>query len=382
LNAALFLARRYVRASRKEAQVGVVGAAAFFGLAVGVGALVVSLALLAGFQTHIRSRLLLETPHLVVTPAGRGDFSSADGLDAKLAAFDGVTSVSPIARGQVWIALRGQLVPAVAIGRAGATGLRLDGSQSRPLGALPEDVLTIVSSRQRLSPLGPVPIVTTLPLEEILPSSTGRRLPEAVLPLEEARRLFALGETGATGYELRLADPSRAAAVGEAIRARLGTGLATTTWEEANRALVLALRLERLVLFATVFLIVVVAGLNLAATSAVLAATRARDAAVLGVLGAGPAVVTRVFVLAGALVGVAGTVAGMLLGTGAAIALDRTGAIPLPAQLYALSHVPFRVEPGDVLLVGALSMVWAVLAASLPARQAARQDLAEVLRGA
>ena len=377
---ALLLARRYLRASRKEAQVGVVALAALLGLTLGVAALVVSLALLSGFQTHIRSRLLAETPHLTVTPAGRDAFTPADGLAERLAALPGVVSVSPVARGRIWISVSGRTAPAAAVGRSGAKGLVLELSQARPLGAVAGDDVTVVSSRTRLSPLGPVPIAVSMVVEKVVPASTGRREPEAVLPLEAARRLFTLPEGGASAYEVFLADPRRAAATARSVEAALGGGVATTTWEQANRSLVLALKLERAVLFATVFLIVIVAGLNLAATSAVLAATRAGDAAILAVLGAAPRTVARVFLAAGACVGIVGTAAGAVLGTTAALVLNATHAIPLPAQLYSLAHVPFRVDPLELAAVVALSVLWSFAASALPARTAARRPVAEVLR--
>ncbi|HUM02416.1 MAG TPA: FtsX-like permease family protein [Thermoanaerobaculia bacterium] len=377
---ALLLARRYLLASRKEAQVGVVALAALLGLTLGVAALVVSLALLAGFQTHIRSRLLAETPHLTVTPAGRDAFTPADGLAEKLAALPGVVSVSPVARGRIWISISGRTAPAQAVGRAGTTGLVLDLSQARPLGAVAGDDVTVVSSRTRLSPLGPVPIAVSMAVEKVVPASTGRREPEAVLPLEAARRLFALPEGGASAYEVFLADPRRATLAARGVVDALGGGVSATTWEEANRSLVLALKLERAVLFATVFLIVIVAGLNLAATSAVLGATRAGDAAILAVLGAPPRTVARVFLAAGAGVGILGTAAGALLGTAAAVVLDATRAIPLPAHLYSLAHVPFRVDPLELGAVVVLSVLWSFAASALPARTAARRRVAEVLR--
>ena len=378
---ALFLARRYLRASRKEAQVGVVALAAFLGLTLGVAALVVSLALLAGFQAHIRGRLLAVTPHLTVTPKGRDSFEAKEALEARVRAVPGVAAVLPVARGRVWISVAGKTAPAEAVGREGPKGLILDLNQARPLGALAGDAATLVSSRTRLSPLGPVPIVLSTTIEELASPTTARRAPEAVLPLADARRLFALGDGGATGYEVFLSDPSSAAARAPEVAAALSGDVTVTTWEEANRSLVLALRLERIVLFVTVFLIVVVAGLNLAATSAVLAATRAEDAAILSVLGASPRTVARVFLAAGAGVGVAGTAAGALLGTAAALVLERTGAIPLPAHLYSLTHVPFRVDPAELVAVVALSVLWSLLAASLPARTAARRSVAEALRG-
>ncbi len=377
-----FLARRYLRASRKEAQVGVVALAAFLGLTLGVAALVLSLALLAGFQAHIRSRLLAETPHLTVEPAGRDPFTPADGLEKRLAALPGVVSVSPVARGRVWISVSGRTAPAEAVGRAGVKGLVLDLTQARPLGAVAGDDVTLVSSRTRLSPLGPIPIALALRIQAVGPPVTGRRAPEAVLPLDAAQRLFALPEGGATGYELFLADPRRAARAAREVEAALGPSVKVTTWEEANRPLVSALKLERTVLFATVFLIVVVAGLNLAATSAVLAATRAGDAAILAVLGAPPRTVAAVFLTAGVGVGLAGTAAGAVLGAAGAWILEATRAIPLPSHLYSLGHVPFRVDPRELLAVVVLSLLWSAAAASRPARTAARRPVAEVLRDA
>ncbi len=224
-------------------------------------------------------------------------------------------------------------------------------------------------------------MTASLPVEEVTAVATGRRQPEAVLPAGAARRLFGLPEGGATGFELRLADADGADAAAALARGALGEATtATTTWREANRPLLLALRLERVVLFATVFLVVVVAGLNLAATSAVLAATRRGDAAVLTVLGATPGVLARVFLLAGVILGAAGTLTGLALGAALAVVLDATRAIPLPAQLFSLAHVPFKPGVRDLLAVGTFSLLWSVLSSLVPARMASRVDVTEALR--
>ena len=356
-------------------------AAAFVGLVLGVGALVLSLALLSGFQGHVLARLAEEAPHVLVAPAGRPDFAAAEGVASRLGALPGVVSVTPVVRGRGWLTVRGQAVPAILAGREGARGLTLDPGQARQLAALPGEDVTVVSSRTRLSPLGPVPVTASIPIEKVAPGATGRRQPEAILPAADARRLFGLPEGGATGFELRLSDPEAAPDVAATAKAALGAATtSTTTWREANRPLLLALRLERLVLFATVFLVVVVAGLNLAATSAVLAATRRGDAAVLTVLGATPRVLSRVFLLAGLFLGVVGTGAGLLLGGALAVVLDATKAIPLPAELFALAHVPFKPAARDLAAVAVFSLLWSFLSALVPARMAARVDVTEALR--
>lgn len=357
-------------------------AAAFAGLVLGVGALVVALALLSGFQHHIRGRLSEESPHLTVFPRGRASFVAAEGVGARLAALPGAVSVRPVVRGRAWVGVRGRSLPLEVVGREDVRGLRLDSVAARSLEAWAGDEVTVVSSRTRLSPLGPVPVVFATTIAGVEAPPAGRRVPEAVLPLDEARRLFGLGPGDASGWEIRLAEPSAAATAESWVKFALGEGARTVTWEQANRSLVLALRLERVVLFAAVFLIVVVAGLNLAATAAVLAATRSRDAAILAVMGASPGQVAAVFLAAGALVGATGTVAGVGLGWIASILLDRSGAIPLPARLYTMDHVPFRLETADLLVVAILSILWSVVASAGPARTAARADVAEALRGA
>ena len=359
-----------------------VALAAFLGLALGVAALVISLALLSGFQQHVRGRLLEETPHLLVEPSGRGDFAGAEGIGARIAGLPGVVSVSPVVRGRLWISVREQSVPAEGVGREGVDGLRIDPAHARTLAAFTGEEVLLVSSRTRLSPLGPVPIVASMKIEQVLASPAGRRAPEVALPLTAAGRLFAVPPGGASGYEVRLADPGRSEKAASSIRALLGNGVRVRTWEELNEALVLALRLERIVLFATVSLIVVVAGLNLAATAAVLAATRTGDAAVLAVLGATPAQVASVFLAAGGLVGAFGTAVGLALGASIALLLDRTGAIPLPERLFALTHVPFRLDPVDLGAVAFLSLAWSLAVSWGPARTAASGNVAEVLRGA
>ena len=210
------LARRYLpRLAPRTPGAASFAAAAVLGLVLGVAALVVSLALLAGFQAHVLTRLAEEAPHVLVSPAGRPDFAAAEGaaegVAGRLAEIPGVV-VTPVVRGRGWITVRGQAIPAVLAGREGAEGIRLDPAQARQLSVLPGEDVTIVSSRTRLSPLGPVPVTVTLSVKEVGATATGRRQPEAVLPAETARRLFGLPEGGATGYELRLAHADGARA--------------------------------------------------------------------------------------------------------------------------------------------------------------------------
>jgi lipoprotein-releasing system permease protein len=359
----------------------VVAAAAFAGLVLGVGALIVALALLSGFQNHIKDRLISETPHVTVRPKARAEFLPSDGLLPVLEKLAGVEKVSPFVRGRVWVTQSSRSAPADAVGRENLKGITTDPGLANSLGLLPGVELTLVSSRTRLSPLGPVPIVISQTLTRVVPPVTSRRKPELELPIEDARRLMALPDEAASGYEVRLKEPADPSEIADAIANRFPDVL-VTTWEDSNRPLVAALKLERIVLFTTISLIVIVAGLNLAAITAVLAATRAGDAAVLAVLGASPMMVGRVFLAAGVLLGTAGTAVGAMLGSSVAFLLDRYQLLPLPSRLYSIDHVPFRLDGLDLTAVVVLAFVWSVLVSYVPARAVARMNTVEVLRAA
>jgi lipoprotein-releasing system permease protein len=197
---------------------------------------------------------------------------------------------------------------------------------------------------------------------------------------EEIARLLAGVASGAHSLEAMLDDPERADAAARALSSRLPSGYRVATWRERNAPLAFALRLEKVVIFVTVALVIVVAALNIVSNVALTVVEKKRDLGVLTSMGATPGALRRIYLTLGAAIGLVGTAAGVAIGVGIAAAADRFRLVPLPADVYMLSHVPFAIHPGEVAACAGFALATAVAAAVLPARAAARLAPGEAIR--
>jgi lipoprotein-releasing system permease protein len=387
-----FVALRYLAASRRRAHVALISIFSILGLVVGVAALIISLALLSGFQDRIRRQMADRSPHLMVS-AERGDrLADAAGVAAKLKSMPEVVAVDPIVDGRAWISDpdgRGTTpvryrnfsagFGAASSGEGEAPPARISSAAAGRTGASVGSLLRVLSSQTRLSPIGPIPVEAAVRVVEIRRASSLERAPDLEVPESLARLLSGIA-SGARAYEARLKDPKDADAVAQRAAAALGPGYRVRTWRDLNAPLAFALRLEKVVIFATVALIIVVAALNIVSNIALLVVEKKRDLGVLMSMGAAPGSVQRIYLTLGAVIGAIGTGGGILLGVGASILLDRLQIVPLPADVYLLSHVPFAVHPGEVVLVAVFAWATALAAAVLPARAAARLAPGEAVR--
>ena len=180
--------------------------------------------------------------------------------------------------------------------------------------------------------------------------------------------------------EFRLGDVDRAVEVARAIGAAAGSGFATTTWEEENRALFRALALEKLVTALFIGLITFVAGLNILVVLTMTVTDRARDIAVLMSLGAYRPQIRTIFVLQGLAVGVIGTAAGLLVGYATSWAAGAYHLIHLDPQVYSVPFVPFQSSALDGMWIAAAALAISVAATLIPARAAARILPVDILR--
>jgi lipoprotein-releasing system permease protein len=389
-----FVALRYLAASRRRAHVALISTISVLGLAVGVAALVLSLALLSGFQDRIRFQMAQRSPHLTASPERGARLPDPVRVRQALEALPGVTRVEPAIEGRAWasdtegetaIPVRYKNAPAgtldlVERAQEGSPPLaRMSASVAARLGASPGGSIRLTSSRTRLSPLGPIPVAVTFRVSEIARLGALEKGPDVEVSERFARVLSGVS-TGARAYEARLSDPQRAEDAARAVRSALGISIRVETWRDLNAPLSFALRLEKLVIFVTVALVILVAALNIVSNIALLVVEKKRDLGVLTSLGATPSSLARIYLTLGAGIGALGTAGGVLVGTVAAALLDRFEAVPLPADVYLLSHVPFAVHPREVFLVALFSFSTAVAAAVLPARAAARLAPGEAIR--
>lgn len=387
-----FVALRYLAASRRRAHVALISTISILGLAVGVAALVISLSLLSGFQDRIRAQMADRSPHLLISPE-RGDrLADPDAVARKLQSLGDVVAIDPVIDGRAWLSdlngrgttpVRYRALPkefaAPGGDDPGAVPARISFNAAGRTGATVGSLLRVLSSHTRLSPLGPIPIETVVRVAEIRRASALERAADLEVPEPTARLLSGLYQ-GARAYEARLKDPAASETTAREVVRALGPAYRVQTWQDLNRPLSFALRLEKTVMFATVALVIVVAALNIVSTLALLVVEKKRDLGVLTAMGAPPSSLVRIYLTLGSAIGALGTSAGILLGVVASFLMDRFHLVPLPADVYLMSHVPFAVHTREVLLVALFAFATAFAAAVLPARAAARLAPGEAVR--
>jgi len=387
-----FVAFRYLSASRRRAHVALISTISVAGLAVGVAALVISLSLLSGFQDRIRAQMADRTPHLRISPV-RGDrLGDPARVRRVVESLPGVRSVSAVLDGRGWLAdgagrrmapVRYRNAPDGSLDSVPAASFppaRIGSATAARIEAEPGSPVRLISSRQTLSPIGPIPVSVVVRVAEIRRSATLEKASDVEVPEEVARRLTGLSGDSARAFEARLSDPKDADRAAAWLASRLSPAERVETWRDLNAPLSFALRLEKAVIFATVALVIVVAALNIVSNIALLVVEKKRDLGVLTSMGAPPRSLARIYLTLGAAIGALGTGGGVLVGVVASVLLDRFHAVPLPGDVYLLSHVPFAVHPLEVLAISVFAFATAVGAALLPARAAARLAPGEAVR--
>jgi lipoprotein-releasing system permease protein len=383
----LVLAIRYLKSTRRDAFASFLSVVAALSIALGVAALILSLAVISGFQGALRSEILARTPQLQVELAPGSD---ADAIRQALLGVPGVREAQIQAWGSGWLVNAGRVQPVEMIGFAGRVPDSFPGAAGRREGLyVPSNVaarwglekgepVTLVSPRPTLTPLGgPQPRVRTVPLAGTYRSSRAPEDRERIaLPLAVAETLLGSEKR----IEIRTASLDEAEAVAARLGAVLPPGSEVLTWKDLNRPLLFALRLEKVLMFVAVFLVVVVAALALVADLALIIATKVPEIGILSAMGATPGDLRRAFLTLGGLVSASGMILGGTLGIGASTVLDRYRLVQLPGRVYFLDYVPFRVEGGDLGAVLLLTFALALLASFWAAKRVSSLDPVEAMQ--
>ncbi len=385
------LALRYLRSTRRDAFASFLSAVAAGGIALGVTALVLSLAVISGFQDALRGEILSRTPQIEVELSPGA--SAADAAAARRAALavPGVVSVQPQIAGSGWLVHHGRVQPVDMVGFAGRVPASFPGASGRPEGLYveaalaarwalaPGDAIDIVSPRPTLTPFGgPQPRLRRAVIAGTFRSGRTQEETERIaLPLAVAESLLGGSERR---LEVAAAGLDAALAVAGRLGRALPAGSVVRTWQDLNRPLLFALRLEKTMMFVAVFLIVLVAELALIADLALIIASKRPEIGMLGAMGATPSHLRRAFLLLGGMVAGAGALAGAGLGVAAAWVLDRYHLLPVPGKVYFLEYVPFEVKGTDLALVLALTLGLALLSSLYAAERAATLDPVDAMR--
>ena len=376
----LHLARRYLLGLRRRTHIATVTLISMIGLGLGVLALVVTLSLLEGFQASIRSEIVTRAAHARVVPRSGRRLADPGKLASVLQGKLREVELVEVVRGTCLVSSFVDAVPASVIGRSDAIDVGMDRILASRLQVGGGDEIAVISPRQRLTPMGPLPIRLRAEIARVVAPEPGSEEGAVRLPLELAQRLL-WGDAVVEAIELRdVQDPWR---LGAKVRAALGAeadGVRVEDLEDLHRPLLLALAMERVMIFVAVGLMLVVAALNLLCNVAMVAAEKRVDLAVLAGIGLAPRSLRRLFLFLGMGIGVVGASVGASLGVVIALSLDRSGALPLPRGVFSFASVPFEVEPSMVALVMAVALALAAAASWLPSRMVARREPAEGLR--
>ncbi|MCU1349597.1 MAG: lipoprotein releasing system, transrane protein, LolC/E family, partial [Acidobacteria bacterium] len=379
---------------RKQRHTAFLSVISMLGLAIGVFALLFSVALLGGLQGQIKGRLMASSPQLLIEPIGKNTIDDAAAIVAE-AKRRGMTAVTPLVSGIGWGAneaeKRGRPARIQSFPNAGPHArpnaapdetnegtIVLTRGYAAALGLTTGDEVTIFAPRTRLTPFGPVPVWRRYRVARLVnPESSEPNTADALLNDAEASRL--LGTGGApTSIEMRGSET-----VAEEIQPLLAKrfpGVQVKTWKEINRPLVLALRLEKIVMFASIALIIFVAALNLISSLSMLIMEKRPQVGVLRTLGATEKNILSIFLQSGLFIGITGTIVGNVFGLGIPWLANRYHWVSLPPGLYFVDYLPFHLDASDIIGVNVIAVLLSVIATWYPARIASRLDPIAAIR--
>lgn len=380
------IARRYLWAARKQRHTAFLSGISMLGLAVGVATLLISIALLTGLQGQITGRLIESSPQLLVEPTGQNSIDDSQNVIA-VARSMGMSDIRPFISGIAWGAnedrsggrpmrvrsiVPGRQPDAAPVGADDPPRLLLTRGFAASLSLDVGDSVTVIAPRMRLTPFGPVPVMKRYRIERLVLPGDHEETTDAWLTRDEAANLF--GTAGRpTAIEMYGADPSRTEEIQSALIAKFPS-LQFKTWKEINRPLFLALRLEKVVMFATISLIIFVAALNLVSSLSMLILEKRPSVGVLRTLGATEGNIRSLFMQLGLLIGLTGTLLGNILGIGLSWIANRWHLVPLPTEIYFISYLPFRLDVEDIVGVNVVAVFLSIVATWYPARVASRLD--------
>ncbi len=435
----LFIATRYLRAKRRQAFIGIITAISIAGVAAGVASLIVALAVNNGFRQDLQARLLGSTAHVSLLRVESDGIPNWRPLLGKLEHEPHVVAAAPAIYEQVLISrgprargavLKGMLpryerkvsdlLQTVTIGSAAELNesspepnpassenssvstspddlagvhervaamppIILGKDLSDGIGATVGSVVLVTSPQGELTPFGMVPKYIRFRVVGIFNSGFfDYDSSWAFIKLADAQELFGLGDVISV-IQFKLDDIYRAPEVGQELekaadQASGSSGFMTTNWMEQNKPLFHALRLERLVTFITIGLIVFVAALNILISLTMMVMEKTKDIAVLMSMGTKKRQIRRVFIAQGMLIGVIGTLIGLALGYGISWAGGHYHFISLSPEVYSIDYVPFAPRLMDGLIVALVSIGISFVATIYPSWAAARILPAEALR--
>lgn len=408
----LFIGLRYLKAKRRQRSASLNTLISTGGVTLGVAALIATLAVMTGFKEDLRDKILGTNSHIVVTDRTQDTLKDYRMVLERAKKNARVVAATPFIYNQVLLASEGTVYGVVLRGidpalEGTVTDIEKNivqgslaalesppsepGSEASPqpgiligkelagrLATFLGDAINVISPAGKPGPLGIVPKIRKFTVVGIFDSGMYEYDSTlAYISIAAAQDFFGLGDE-VTGVEVKVDDIFIAGKVAEAIEEELGFPYWARDWMTLNRNLFSALKLEKIMMFIILILIILVASFNIVGTLTMIVVEKSREIAILKAMGAKRLAVMRIFMIDGIIIGLVGTAIGIPLGYGVCELLQNF--YTLPSDIYYISHLPVKIRLMDVVLVSVSAVTISFLATLYPSYQAAQLNPAEALR--
>ncbi|MDJ0781151.1 MAG: lipoprotein-releasing ABC transporter permease subunit [Desulfosarcinaceae bacterium] len=407
-----FVGSRYLKIKPSQAFISLITLLSVAGVTVGVMALIVVIAVMAGFEEDLRGRIVGVESHLVILRPEQMLQVDNPEVTAAIGQLSGVQAAMPFVETQVMLRSASRVAgarlkgvsltdaaaviqkldvsaltqsPADALGKADeiqidAPPMILGKELARHLGLIKGDPVYVVNPRGMLSPMGHVPAMRRFRVAGFFESGMYEYDSSlAFMELGVAQRLLRMVDR-IDGIDLRLDDLFNAEPAAERLTSALGPSYRILSWGQMNKNLFSALKLEKTVMFIILALIVLVAAFNIASSLIMMVIEKTKEIAILKAMGATNDSIRKIFVFKGLAIGIIGTAIGTLAGLGLCWALKHYQFIELPGDVYYITTLPVVLKVRDVVAIAAAAVLICFLSTLYPATQAARLQPVEAIR--
>jgi lipoprotein-releasing system permease protein len=387
---------RYLRSKRKEAFISFTTWIAVIGIAIGVMALIIVIAVMTGFQNEIRSRILGINPHIILS--GDGEIQEPQKLVEQIKTIKGISHVYPFTTFQAMAQSRERLSGIIVkglnaddvtfLGKMVKEGtiealktkesVLIGKDLAKQLGLFVGDRLTLMVPLGGYSPMGAMPETARARVGGIF--ETGMYDVDntlVIMPLSDVENIMGVS---ATGLEIKLTDVYNADGVRREILQKIGPRYFARTWIELNKNLFSALKLEKLLMYIILVLIILVASFNIISSLIMTVMEKKKDIAILKSIGAKKRSITKIFMIEGIAIGIVGAIVGSLGGYFGCLVIKYTSLFDLPSDVYNITKLPAEISVIDILLIALITAVICVLATIYPSYKASKIDPVETLR--
>lgn len=401
-----FTALRYFKSKKKHSGISINTVISIAGVALGVMTLITVLAVMSGFHEDLQSKILGVNAH-IVTLSYEGRIRDYETLRKKISGINGIVDSAPFIYGQVMlrsgnraqgIIVRGidPVIGTVTTGilqnlREGSVkdlgddtgrvpGIIIGRELLRNLGLFVGDELEMISPIGEMGPLGMMPKMKKFRVTGYFEAGMYEYDSNlAFIDIRQAQKFFNFDDA-VTGIEVKITDLYNSMEMAEKIEKLLGPPYYTRDWMQMNRNLFSALKLEKIVMFVILTLIILVASFNIISNLIMIVIEKGREIAIMKAMGATNRGIMTIFMAHGLIIGLTGTLIGVAGGYGLCQLLKTYRFINLPADVYYLSYLPVKMSFFDFTVVPAAAILITFLATLYPSWQAAKLDPVEPLR--